>query len=141
MALQYHPEIGTIVICDFSGGFVPPEMVKRRPAIVVSPPHRTRNNLCTIIPLSTTAPLTVMPYHYEWHVKIPLPAPYNSSSHWVKADMFATVSFSRLTLPHKGRNTLGKRNYIIKKVSDAELLKIRECMLYAVGLQYLTKHL
>jgi len=28
MAIQYHPEQGTIVVCDFDG-FVAPEMVKR----------------------------------------------------------------------------------------------------------------
>lgn len=33
MAIQIHPESGTIVICDFKG-FVPPEMVKRRPAML-----------------------------------------------------------------------------------------------------------
>ena len=34
--IPYHPEIGTVVICDFNG-YIPPEMVKRRPAIVISP--------------------------------------------------------------------------------------------------------
>jgi len=53
MSLLYHPKQGAIVICDFKG-FVPPEMVKRRPAVIVSPRMRKREGLCTIVPLSTT---------------------------------------------------------------------------------------
>jgi mRNA interferase MazF len=50
MSLPYHPKQGTIVICDFKG-FVSPEMVKRRPAVIVSPRLRKREGLCTIVPL------------------------------------------------------------------------------------------
>ncbi|MDY6930077.1 MAG: type II toxin-antitoxin system PemK/MazF family toxin [Pseudomonadota bacterium] len=67
MPLQIHPEQGTIVICDFKG-FVPPEMVKRRPAVVISPRLRRRQRLCTIIPLSTTPPNPIEAYHRKLHV-------------------------------------------------------------------------
>jgi len=42
MSIKFNPEQGLIVICDFKG-FVPPEMVKRRPAVVISPRLRQRS--------------------------------------------------------------------------------------------------
>jgi uncharacterized protein YifN (PemK superfamily) len=56
MPLTYHPETGTILICDYNlgGGFIEPEMVKRRPVVVISPRFRHRDWLCTVVPLSTT---------------------------------------------------------------------------------------
>jgi uncharacterized protein YifN (PemK superfamily) len=57
MAIHFHPQRGTIVVCDFRG-FEAPEMQKRRPVVVVSPRLRHRDNLCTVVPLSTTAPRT-----------------------------------------------------------------------------------
>ena len=140
MALVHHPEIGTIVICDFHG-FVTPEMVKRRPAVVVSPRFRNRAGLCTIVPLSTTPPSPVMPYHYKLHMDTPLPQPYSAPFHWVKADMFATVSFERLSLPHAGKDKSGKRQYVVKVVDAADLRNIRACMLHALGLSDLTGYL
>jgi mRNA interferase MazF len=109
MAIPFHPQLGTIVICDFRG-FVVPEMVKRRPAIVISPNFKQREQLCTIVPLSTTPPNPIMPYHYELTLSDPLlPPPYNSRIQWVKADMFATVSFNRLFIPCAGKDKKGKR--------------------------------
>jgi uncharacterized protein YifN (PemK superfamily) len=140
MAMKYHPEIGTIVICDFRG-FVEPEMVKRRPVVIVSPRLRNRDRLCTVVPLSTTEPKPIMPYHYKLKLDQPLPSPYNSPFHWVKGDMFATVSFDRLFLPFAGKDAKGQRQYVIKVVEEIDLRNIRECMLHAIDLSYLTGHL
>lgn len=132
MALSYHPEIGTIVICDFDG--IEPEMVKRRPAVTISPRFRHREGLCTVVPLSTTEPEPIMPYHYKLKLDEPLPPPYDSPFHWVKADMLATVSFNRLFLPRKGKDDKGKREYVVKVVEEIDLRNIRECVLHALGL-------
>jgi mRNA interferase MazF len=140
MTLQYQPELGTIVICDFRG-FIEPEMIKRRPAIIVSPRFKHRDRLCTIVPLSTTKPDIIMPYHYKLKMDEPLPPPYNSPYHWVKGDMFATVSFDRLDLPCAGRNGAGKRQYIVNVIEEIDLRNIRECMLHAIGLSCLTGHI
>jgi mRNA interferase MazF len=140
MAINYHPKMGTIVICDFHG-FIKPEMTKRRPAIVVSPRFRRRGNLCTVVPLSTTAPNPIKAYHYKLTLDKPLPRPYNSPFHWVKGDILATVSFNRLYLPYEGKNIKGKRKYIVKVVEDADLYNIRKCVLRSIGLFHLTKHL
>ena len=138
--IPYHPEIGTVVICDFHG-FIPPEMVKRRPAIVVSPRFRNRNELCTIVPLSTTPPNPVMPYHCRIIFDEPLPPPYDSSFQWVKGDMLATVSFRRLFLPRAGKDDKGKREYILKVISGGDFRRVRECILNGLALSSLTRFL
>lgn len=64
MALTFHPKPGMALMCDFNTGFVAPEMIKKRPVVVVSPRPRRSNQLCTIVPLSTTRPDPVEPYHH-----------------------------------------------------------------------------
>jgi len=140
MAIQFHPEQGTIVICDFKG-FVPPEMVKRRPAVIVSPRLRNRGKLCAIVPLSTTPPKPIASYHYKLHVDPVLPKPYNANFHWVKADMVYTVSFDRLYLPFDGKDGSGKRNYDVRVIDKSDLIKIQQCLLHGLGLTALTDYL
>jgi mRNA interferase MazF len=140
MSLRYHPEIGTILICDFQG-FIEPEMVKRRPVIVVSPRLRNRDRQCTVVPLSTKAPYPIMAYHYKLKLDDPLPEPYASPFQWVKGDMLATVSFDRLSLPHTGKDKKGKRQYIVRVIEDTDLRNIRSCILHAMALSRLTGHL
>lgn len=140
MGISYHPEQGTIVICDFKG-LVAPEMVKRRPAVVISPRLRNRTNLCTIVPLSTTNPNPIATYHHKLHVDPVLPHPFTSPFHWVKADMVYTVAFHRLYLPFDGKNAQGQRNYDVRVIDKADLIKIQQCMLHGLGLTELTDYL
>ena len=137
MPLTHHPETGTIVICDFHG-FVTPEMVKRRPGVVLSPRLRNRRGLCTIVPLSTTPPDPVMPYHYRIHMDPPLPPPYDSPYAWVKSDMLYTVSFDRLFLPFSKKDASGKREYDVRVIDKIDLIKVQECVIYGLGLIALT---
>jgi mRNA interferase MazF len=136
MPLPLNPMPGTIVIRDFSG-FVVPEMVKRRPAIVVSPRLRGRGNLCTIVPLSTTPPSKEQNYHYLLELDPPLPKPNGAESCWVKGDMLYTVSYGRLNLPHE-RDIAGKRVYITRVISSDDLRNIRQCILVGLGMEALT---
>ena len=140
MPIQFHPEQGTIIICDFKG-FVVPEMVKRRPAVIISPRLRRRDRLCTVVPLSTTAPSPIASYHHKLHIDPPLPKPYNEKAHWVKADMVYTVSFDRLYLPHGGKDTNGKRIYDVRIIDKADIIKIQQCVLHGLGLTHLTDYL
>lgn len=75
MPLHYNPGIGCIVMCKFDKAFKEPEMVKPRPAVIVTPPTALRPNLCAIVPLSTSKPQKIMPYHLE----IKLPCRFSSS--------------------------------------------------------------
>lgn len=140
MAIQFHPEQGTILVCDFRG-LEAPEMIKRRPVVVVTPRLRTRSRLCTVVPLSTSEPPRVEAYHYRLHTDPNLPAPYSSPSHWVKADMVYTMSFERLFLLTSGKDANGKRIYDQRVIDRADLIKIQAAILHGIGLTALTAYL
>lgn len=141
MAIQFHPEQGSILICDFRG-MESPEMTKRRPVIVISPRLRRRDGLCTVVPMSTTEPFKIESYHYRLHTTPSLPAPYVSPIHWIKADMLYTVSFDRLSLmSHGAKDASGKRIYDQRVIDPADLLKIQAAVLQGIGLTALTDYL
>ncbi|HAD86504.1 MAG TPA: hypothetical protein DCG48_03995 [Rhodospirillaceae bacterium] len=137
MALRFHPKRGAVLVCNFDTGFEVPEMVKRRPVIVVSPRHRTRHGLCTVVPLSTTPPAQVCDYHCT--VKLDLPAPWRAPEMWVKADMVATVGFHRLDLIATKRGKDGKRRYLNIRMDDEQLANVQRAMLHGLGLSHLTE--
>lgn len=137
MAIHFHPDPGTILICDFTG-FRAPEMIKRRPVVVISPRFRQRDGLCTIAPLSLTRPRHVCDFHCELEFDPVLPDPYSSPRMWLKADMLCAVSFDRLALPFLGKDDQGKRLYDVRRISDADLLRVRTCVLHGMGLGGLT---
>ena len=137
MSLPFHPEQGTIVICDFAG-LNTPEMTKRRPALVVSPKFRCRDRLCTIVPFSTTPPRPVELYHYKLTMDPVLPDPYSSGTQWVKADMLYTMSLDRLSFPFCGKDENGKRIYDVRIISGPDLIEIQKCLLHGIGLSALT---
>ena len=142
MALTYHPQAGDIVLCDYSTGFSAPEMVKRRPVVIVSPRLRNRHNLVTVVPLSTTPPSPVEMHHCAIALAVPLPKPFESSEMWAKCDMLATVGLARLDRFRAGRvpGSYGRR-FTTGSVSAAQLDSIRKAMLHALGLSSLTIHI
>jgi mRNA interferase MazF len=137
MALLFHPEPGTILICDYEG-FRVPEMVKRRPVITISPRLKHRGQLVTVVPLSTTAPTPECDHHCSITLAAPLPKPFDSPTMWVKADTIATVCFDRLNLPRTVRDPFGKRNYLKVRIEKAQLQTVHKCVLHALGLGALT---
>ena len=141
MPITYHPVPGTVVLCDFSKGFKEPEMVKRRPAVVLSPNIRARGELCTVVALSRSKPHQVQPYHYELELDIPLPSPWDAASHWVKGDMIYSAGFHRIDLIRDGRDNNGKREYNQKPLSADHMREIKCCVLRGLGMNLLTKHL
>ena len=95
MPITFHPHPGTVLICGFSTGFQPPEMVKRRHVVVVSPRRRHHSGLCLVVPFSTVAPDPVEAFHH----RIPIGAyPFFDPLRdvWAKADMLTCVAFHRL---------------------------------------------
>lgn len=99
MTLPYYPRRGEVLICDFDTGFQTPEMVKKRPVVVISIKESHRRKLCTVVPFSTTAPAPVERWHHPLpHVKVP--GLLASAPMWAKCDMVATVSFARLNKPY-----------------------------------------
>lgn len=142
MPLKFPPQPGLIVICDYSTGFRPPEMVKERLAVVVSKRLPHRDGLCTVVPLSTTPSRSGIKYQCRVDLPFEAPAPYAGKVKWAKSDMLATLCYNRMGLPYTGRDpATGKRKYLKIVLAPEELLKIRHTMLHALDLGALTNHL
>ena len=139
MPIQYHPGQGAVVVVDFNSGFLTPEMVKRRPAIVICPQIATRPGLCTVVALSTSPPDLKMPYHAEITLPFALPPPFDSKTMWIKGDMVNTVGFHRIDLIRLGKDKFGNRQYLKTPVGTELLTVAHHCLLHSLGLSSLTK--
>jgi len=134
MPILYEQKPGTILLCDYGlGGFRPPEMVKRRPVVVVSKRKRQPTGLLTVVPLSTSEPLPLEAYHCRIALEVPLPG-FAEQECWVKADMVATVAFARLDMFQTAREPSGKRKYLTRRVSTDQLEQIRSCSRAVLGI-------
>lgn len=133
MSLTFHPRPGMLLICDFNTGFKPPEMIKRRPVVVISPRPRRSNPLCTVVPLSTTAPIPVEPFHHRMD-PASLPGKLAQKETWAKCDMLATVSLERLDRVMTGKKPGGKRIYVAASVTQSDFEAIQKGVMIALGL-------
>ncbi|WP_340250898.1 type II toxin-antitoxin system PemK/MazF family toxin [Sulfitobacter pontiacus] len=134
MAIKYDVPQRTVLLCDYSkGGFQAPEMVKRRPVVVVSPRLRHRRGLLTIVPLSTTPPERIEAHHCRIELPYSLPL-FTETKCWVKADMIATVAFGRLDLFRTERDQTGKRKYLTPRISEKEFEKVIASLKAALGI-------
>ena len=139
MAIRFPVGPGTILLCDYSlGGFREPEMVKRRPALVVSPRLPYRDGLCTVVPLSGTPPARDVAYVVKLALLEPLPEPFEQRYWWAKCDMIATVGFSRLDLFRTGRDQSGKRKYLHPVLPKSDMERVICGILAALGVDRLT---
>ena len=127
MALSYQPEPGTLWMCDFDTGFKAPEMVKKRPVVVIAPQPQRQVGLCTIVPLSSTPPIRVEPFHHQMDPRS-LPGKFQGKQTWAKCDMLYTVSLDRLSRATKRPNAATFR------VINEDLEAIRGCVMVALGL-------
>lgn len=132
--IKYPVDRKTIVLCDFSmGGFKPPEMVKRRPCVVLVGHLPNRTGLATVVPLSGTPAPPSCDYQCQITLENRLPAPFDQQKEWwVKADMVATVSFVRLDLLRTSRDEGGRRTYVMPRVTEEQYEKIRATILRAL---------
>lgn len=133
VALKYAPKRGSIVIVDFSGGFRVPEMVKRRPCLVISKPIESRHGICTVVPLSTTVPKPAQPYHYQLHIPFAMPRKWSENPVWVKCDMVTTVGFHRTELLWLDKDRQGKRHFQQSMISTKHMEEICKCILHTIG--------
>lgn len=121
-----------VLICDFDTGFRPPEMVKRRPVVVLSP-RRHNAQTCIVAPLSTTAPEPPEAYHFLLDPES-LPQQLRHTPAWAKCNMIAAVALDRLDRVRDGRDFLGRRKYVARHVSKTDLAEIRARVLIALGI-------
>ena len=120
------------MFCDFAG-LKKPEMVKRRPVVVVSPKKLKRTGLATVVPLSTQAPNPVRAFHHELD-DASLPPPLAGNRCWAKCDMLYTVRFERLDLVRGPRDPVtGRRTYYNHQVIEADLEAIYAGILTTLG--------
>ena len=127
MALQHYPGAWRIMMCDFSTGFIKPEMVKRRPIITISKSRNDGAKLCTVLPISSTAPSIVRDFHYQLpNSEMPKTLQDAHEECWVKIDMIQTVAFSRLTMLWSGRDANGGRVYQTSPIGNEHKVAISE---------------
>ncbi|XBQ16598.1 MAG: type II toxin-antitoxin system PemK/MazF family toxin [Oceanicaulis sp.] len=135
MAIKFPPKPGLLLLCDYSlGGFRPPEMVKRRPAIVLSPRLRHRENLVAVVPLSESPPARDLNYVVGIELHFDLPS-FPGKLKWAKCDMVATVGFFRLDLFRTARMPSGKRKYLQPILPAKDLERVKSGVRSALGLK------
>src|SRR5579859_6040176 len=95
MPINFVPRPGSVLLCDYSTGFVPPEMTKRRPVVVLSPfsPH---SSTVVVVPISTLRPVRQESYHVRIRARQYRFLRRHVDS-WVKGDMMSAVSLARLS--------------------------------------------
>ncbi len=131
MPLNFHPDPGTIITCNFEG-LIKPEMIKCRPVVTISPRKRKGDGLCIIVPLSTTAPSEIMPWHWLLKLDEPLSPAWPEMEIWVKCDMVYTFRLERLDRFHK--RISDKRIHYTKQVKPLDLNGIRNCIGKYIGI-------
>ncbi|MBN1394766.1 MAG: type II toxin-antitoxin system PemK/MazF family toxin [Pirellulales bacterium] len=130
MPVNFHPKPGQVLICDFNTGFRPPEMVKKRPVVVIS---KCRSQLVTVVPISTVEPCPVEKWHHELQ-GLSLPVSLRRKRCWAKCDMVATVALWRLDRVCVGKHpTTGKRIYVSHVVCPQDFAAIRSAVLAGLG--------
>ncbi|MCY1665732.1 type II toxin-antitoxin system PemK/MazF family toxin [Rhizobium sp. SL86] len=131
--ITWQPHPGQILICHFGLGFRPPEMIKTRPVIVISPKSRLWTRLCIVVPISSRPPNPPLYHHYKLPNGLLPGLKYEEA--WVKGDTVAAVSCERLD-----RIKIGPRQYVSPQVPPDVLKEVRRCILHSTGMQSLTQH-
>lgn len=127
MPLKYQPKEASILICDFNG-FVAPEMVKRRPVVILRK-HPHNSSLVIVIPLSTTAPEKLC----DHHVELPCYIPGESEVCWAKCDMIYTLSIGRLDRA-KIRTRHGGREYVVPQMTAEHFSAVKAAVVAGLKL-------
>ncbi|MCQ8186296.1 type II toxin-antitoxin system PemK/MazF family toxin [Parvularcula maris] len=127
MPLKFHPRAGQVLVCDLSD-FKPPEMVKVRPVVVISPRLPDRGGIVTIVPLSTTPPRKPYPF------VVPLSRSYKpggepSVQTWAKCDMILNIGLHRLNA-----FKVGRRKWEIPEMTYADLRAVRRGVVFGLGM-------
>lgn len=124
--LKFRPKPGQILLCDFSVGFRPPEVNKKRPVVVLSPRNYTRGQ-CIVVALSSQTPKVPKNYHLRLpHGSVPS-SKYESS--WAKCDLIYHVSVRRLD-----RLRTDQGGYVAPCLPSQVLDELRVAASNAIGL-------
>ena len=127
--ISFPPSAGEILMCDFSTGFQKPEMVKVRPAVIIS--ERTRNRqTCVVVAISTVEA------HNDDALVVQLDQatyPFLDEDSSAKCDMIYSVRRGRLyrLRDHQTGRGIDSRQTAI---STADLQLVRAKAAKAIGL-------
>ena len=125
--LPFHPRAGQLLVGDFRD-FELPEITKVRPVVVISPKLPYRTGLATIVPLSTKAPLTDLPYVHKMSRNYS-PWGNEADDSWAKCDLVLNISLRRLS-----SFKVGRRKFSSPAISAEDLIGIRKAVLAGLGL-------
>lgn len=140
MSLTIYPKIGQIIMCDFSVGFKPPEIVKERPVIIIG----TRpGGLVTVVALSTVKPDPVETCNLLLpKACMPQLGFFQEKESWLKGDMIYSVGFHRLDLIKLGkRGPDGKRLYFKNRLSRERMKEVYTCVLHGLKIGHIAGYL
>lgn len=141
MTLKYHPKPGAILMCDFSKGFVQPEMVKVRPVVVLATGGRHNSGIVTVAALSTVPPKPALHHHCKIDSKhLPKIALFQGKESWLKGDMLYSVGFNRLNQIKVGQSHSG-RIYFNERLGREKMKEIYGCVLHGLNLGHVAQHL
>ena len=130
MPLKYYPRAGQLLVCDFSG-FEPPEMVKKRPVVIVSPKLPYRSDIVTVVPISLTPPRHQLPFVVKLS-KNYHPQEDENLDCWAKCDMLLNISISRLD-----GFKVARRKWVNPQISGDDLMAIKHGVIYGLGMGHL----
>ena len=128
--VDFRPNRGHVLMCDFTFLEVP-EMVKRRPVVIVSPRLARDPRLVTVVPVSTRA--SMLPYHPPLAAES-LPPPFCRKPAWAKCDMLYTVSTARLDRIREKQPDGRLRWYGRHFVTEDDMRLIHKGIFAALGL-------
>jgi len=125
--LKFQPKVGSVIYCDYVG-FIAPEMIKKRPVIVISK-HKHHSKLLAVVPISTVLPDKIFDYHIEMDPQF-CTLYLSGDKCWVKCDMFNVVSLERLHLVRDKKSGLRHA----PNVGPELIIKIKEAIRNVHGL-------
>ena len=123
--INFTPERGHLLICDFDMANVPPEMRKKRRVAVVSPRSYNRGGRCLVVPFSATAPRDPSPATISFEV-----GRYRSLTvqTWAICDALSHVSHTRLDRVKTGRE------FLSELLSESDILRLEVGLRHALGM-------
>lgn len=131
--INFNPAAGQILVCNFGIGFKPPEPVKVRPVLVISPKADGWTGLCTVLTISSQRPDPIKPYHLQLPAGLLPESKYPEA--WIKGDLITTVGHHRLD-----RMMVGRREYVVPVIGADVLREARRCVLHVLAMHSLTIH-
>lgn len=130
MAINFVPERGRILICDFDMAKIHPENAKQRRVVVMSPRsynerHGSGPGRCVVVPFSVTGPIVTRPSDIFFKV-----GPYKALTKdtWANCDSVMAVSHARLD-----RVYIGHGKHSEELLSAADFKRLEAGLRHALG--------